>query len=194
MIFIGMAPIGGTIGRVADIALSFRTPGSNERTSQSFSLDYARPPAETPDEPYLSAPEMAERFAMYNMFLGLRAATQAYDPSCAVAVLRATRSAATAWNATHEDPDLAADLVLVDRYLANLGARGVPTDDRAAESCASPTPPYPDPELPVGPGRPIDDGTDRRIYECSAGGAAGGLPIALAALTVIRALGRRRRR
>jgi hypothetical protein len=54
-------------------------------------------------------PAMAERYAMYNMFLGLRAATQSTDDDCAMAVLDVTKAAATEWSRTHEDPDLAAD-------------------------------------------------------------------------------------
>src|SRR6185503_2304204 len=103
---------------------SFRTPGSPERVSQTVALDYTSDPALTPEEPYLSAPEMAERFAMYNMFLGIRAATESSDPGCAIAVLQATRAGAVAWNQRHEDPDIAADLALVDQYLANLRAHG----------------------------------------------------------------------
>src|SRR5215831_10210446 len=108
MIFIHLTPIAGNTGRVADVTLSYRTPGSTERISQTVTLDYASDPEATPAAPYLSVPEMAERYAMYNMFLGLRAATQTTDPSCAMAALDATSAAASDWNRSHEDPDLAA--------------------------------------------------------------------------------------
>ena len=153
-----------------------------------MTLDYAADPELIPDEPYLSMPEMAERFGMYNMFLGIRAATESSDPGCAIAVLEATRAGATAWNQRHEDPDIAADIALVDQYLANLRARGA-GGQHALSACPVALDPYGDP--PVGD-LPIDD-VDRypRGYACSAGGASGGLPIALGALA---AVGLRRRR
>ncbi|MBC7978618.1 MAG: VWA domain-containing protein, partial [Myxococcales bacterium] len=114
MIFIHVTPIAGNTGRVANVKLSYRLPNSPERIYQSISLDYTSDPEITPEQPYLSSPEMAERFGMYNLFLGLRAALLSYDPGCAMAALGATRAAATAWNQAHEDPDIAADLMLLD--------------------------------------------------------------------------------
>src|SRR6185503_6374183 len=173
---------------------SFRTPGSPERVSQTVALDYTSDPALTPEETYLSAPEMAERFAMYNMFLGIRAATESPDPNCAVAVLEATRAGATAWNRSHEDPDIAADLTLVEQYLANLRARGA-VGGRALASCPTANDPYPpiDVEPPPPPINPIDpvDNYPHHHYACSTGSASGGLPVVLAALALVR---RRRRR
>jgi MYXO-CTERM domain-containing protein len=69
---------------------------------------------------------MAERYAMYNVFLGLRFATRStdYDYGCALTALQQTRAAAEAWNATHEDPDITADLALIDMFIANLEANG----------------------------------------------------------------------
>lgn len=184
MIFVQLTPSDGTTGRVASVTLSYRTPGSPERISQTIALDYASDPRVTPEQPYLSAPEVAERYAMYNMFLGIREATRS-NPPCALAVLGATREAAIAWNRTHEDPDLAADIVLVDQYIANLRALGA---DRVAVGACGVSGPGPIPQ-------PIDEDHPRRrhpLYACSAGGGAGaGLPIALGMLV---ALIRRRRR
>ena len=179
MIFIHLTPIAGNTGRVADVTLSYRTPGSAERISQTVTLDYAADPEVTPEQPYLSAPEMAERYAMYNLFLGLRAATQSTDPGCAMAVLDATRAGAAAWNASHEDPDLTADLMLVDEYRTNLvhyTGTGGPRTLGECPAAGSPYPPVDEP--PVGEPR----GNDVVRYACSSGGASGGLPIALVAL------------
>lgn len=187
MIFLHLTPIAGNTGRVADVTLSFRTPGSTERISQTVSLDYAADPTVTPAQPYLSAPEMAERYAMYNMFLGLRAATQSTDGGCALAVLDATRAAATEWNRSHEDPDLAADLMLVDQYQSNLRAKGAISDERPVTACPVASDPYE--PIPVDH-PPVDDVNPPVHYACSAGGASCGLPIALVGL----ALGLRRRR
>jgi len=175
MIFIQLMPTAGNTGRVADVTLSYRTPGSAVRISQTVALDYAADPEVTPEQPYLSAPEMAERLAMYNMFLGLRAATRSTDPGCAMAMLDATRAAATAWNRSHEDPDLTADLMLLDEYRANLQVHAG-AGARAPGECSAANQPYPPDDEPRG--------NDVQRFACSSGGggASGGLPIALVAL------------
>jgi Ca-activated chloride channel family protein len=199
MLFIQMTPVPGDTGRVADVTLSYRTPGSEERLSQTISLDYAHDPTQTPDQPYLSTPEMAERFAMYNMFLGIRAATRT-SLDCANAILTATRKSGTVWNQDHNDPDLAADLMLVDEYLANLAAQGASATPPDLAFCtgtggspggvvSTPPPPLPTPV----DSEPLPEHRRAALLACSAGRASGGLPIALGALAAV-GLRRRRRR
>jgi Ca-activated chloride channel family protein len=201
MIFIQMIPVAGNTGRVADITLSYRLPGATDRVVQTISLDYANDPAETPDDPYLSSPDMTERYAMYNMFLGLRAATQSSDPSCTLQILGATRNHGVTWNASHEDPDIADDLTLVDEYLHNLSTStggaypvdgGAPVGGPAIHTCVAqlppPSQPYPEPiDLPP----PVAPSDHAYAAACSTGGASGGLPVVLAAIA---AIGVRRRR
>jgi Ca-activated chloride channel family protein len=192
MLFIHMTPVAGNTGRVADITLSFRAPDAQTRTSQTVSLDYASDPSETPEQPYLSSPEMAERFGMYNMYLGIRAATKATDLGCARAVLQATRTGASAWNLSHEDPDVAADLMLVDQYLANITAHGGGTTGSGRPIASCPTAVGPDgPPVVVDPVQFDEPDEHYRGMACSTGGAAGGLPLLLAAVA---AVGLRRRR
>ncbi|HWO24753.1 MAG TPA: VWA domain-containing protein [Kofleriaceae bacterium] len=191
MIFINLVATGASPGRVADLRLSYRLPGSTERVTDTAVLDYSADPNATPDEPHLSYAAMAERFAMYNMFLGLHAATQYAGAShdCAAAALSATRRAGKAWLVEHEaDQDLAADLMLVEQFLANLAERGAQPDGSLA-GCPK-----------LGPdGWPEDQwgddwGDDHVHYgmACSSsGGSAGWLVIGLA---VVLAGARRRRR
>ncbi|HEU4730280.1 MAG TPA: VWA domain-containing protein, partial [Kofleriaceae bacterium] len=197
MIFIHMTPIDGNTGRAASITLSYRTPGSEVRTQQTVVLDYANDPTITPEPVYLSTPEMAERFAMYNMFLGIRAATQATDLGCARSVLEATRAGASAWNTTHEDPDIQADLVLVDQYLANIGEHlGSGYDGTARPIGSCPTAIGPDGPPLVDDPMPVDYVDDSPRYHglvCSTGSPTASLPIVLAAIAVA-GLRRRRRR
>ncbi|HWU90894.1 MAG TPA: VWA domain-containing protein [Kofleriaceae bacterium] len=186
MIFIALAPTSASAGRVADLRLSYRAPGSMERITDTLVLDYGRDPRETPADPYLSDAGMAERYAMYNMFLGLQTATRyaTTDYSCAAAALSATRRSAATWLAAHEaDQDLAADITLVDQFLANLRAHGA-TADVSLASCPS-----------VGtPGQPVEPRDDDRVmYACSAGGGGAGAG-ALAVLGAALAAVRRRRR
>ncbi len=141
MIFIPLTAVEGAGPDIANLTLSYRIPGRTTRTTHTLRLDYraGSDPRETPAEVYLSGNEMAERFAMYNLFLGLRNATYS-SSSCAMAALESTRRNAVAWNERHPDPDITADLVLVDRYVANLRASGAAVTELA--SC--PEPMYPE--------------------------------------------------
>ena len=138
MLFIHIDPTGlNNDGKVADLTLTYRLPGSAEVKSQTVTLSYTNDPNETPDDPYLSQPEMAPRFAMYNMFLGFREAVQNPNYNCAGVALRAMQTSAKAWNATRENADIAADLTLVSEYLRNLVANGASSDTTLdASSCA----------------------------------------------------------
>ncbi len=178
MLFIDLTPTGNnTDGKVADLELSYRLLGSSEIITQRITLAYPNDPAETPSETYLSAPEMAERYAMYNAFLGLRAATRDANFNCAVAALQKTRENAVAWNTTHEDPDITADIALIDLYISNLVEHGA-TYDTSLDTCRTDEPPY---------GDDYYEGGHDHQYACSAGGNPRGLlVIALAGMLAIR--------
>jgi MYXO-CTERM domain-containing protein len=184
MIFIHLTPTGNNVdGKVADLKLTYRLPGSSEPHTETITLAYPNDPTETPTDTYLSTPEMAERYAMYNVFLGLRFATVSYNASCATAALQSTRTAAQTWNATHEDPDIAADIQLLDMYIANLAERGAYADTSIA-TCGA--------DNPYGDEPGYYYGDDQQVYGCSAGGnSRGPVLLLIAAVFVTR---RRRRR
>jgi Ca-activated chloride channel family protein len=183
MIFIHLTPTGNNVdGKVADLKLTYRLPGSTETHTETITLAYPNDPSETPADTYLSTPEMAERYAMYNVFLGLRFATVSYDASCATAALQSTRTAAQTWNATHEDPDLAADIQLLDMYIANLAEIGGSAETSIA-TCGA--------ENPYGDDPGYYYGDDQQVYGCSAGGNPRGLVLVLIAAVFV---ARRRRR
>jgi Ca-activated chloride channel family protein len=174
MIFIQLQPTGnnGPDGKVADLKLSYRLPGTTEIIEESVTLAYPNEPTETPEDTYLSAPEMAKRYAMYNTFLGLRFATRSYDRSCAAAALKSTRANAMTWNATREDPDIAADIQLIDMYLGNLAEYGA-TGETSLSTCGA--------ENPYGEGG-YYYGDDTAHMHCSSGGSPRGFVIILVAL------------
>ncbi|MBA3397375.1 MAG: VWA domain-containing protein [Deltaproteobacteria bacterium] len=190
MIFIQLEPHTSSAGKVADLTLSYRQPGSTERITQTLTLDYDRDPSEMLETPYLSYPEMAERYAMYNMFLGFRLATDyaTTDWNCAGAVLGAVRRSASTWGEIYtSDEDIAADLVLLDKFVTNLRAKGANTETALA-SCPRSGEPYPQP--PYGDDYPGDD-TEYHGRACAAGG---GNTSWLALLGVALLVVRRRRR
>jgi len=189
MIFVHLEPTAHEAGKVAELTLSYRLPGSTERISHTVTLDYDRDPTEIPEQPYLSYPSMAERYAMYNMFLGfaLAARLAETDYNCAASVLNATRRSAADWNASHgDDPDIAADIDLADLFIANLRAKGA-TGDTSIETCPAVDNPYP------GEGGYYGDDVYYDGMACSSTGgrATAGWLLVLGAVLVIR---RRRRR
>jgi Ca-activated chloride channel family protein len=189
MIFIQLVPHTNVAGKIADLTLSYRAPNSQERITQTVTLDYMRDPQEVLDEPYLSYPEMSERYAMYNMFLGFRLATDyaQYDYNCAASVLAQLRRTAQTWGERYaSDDDIALDLQLADKFLANLGAKGA-TDTKELASCPSGGNPYP----PNNPDYPNDTAPSYSNRACAAGGANASW---LAVLGVLLVLVRRRRR
>jgi MYXO-CTERM domain-containing protein len=146
MIFIQLEPHTSSAGRVADLTLSYRVPNSTERITETVTLDYDRDPSEMLENPYLSYPAMSERYAMYNMFLGFRLATDyaVSDWSCAAATLSAVRTNAATWGERYTaDEDIAADLVLLDKFLANLRAAGT-FSEGTLDRCSGAGNPYPD--------------------------------------------------
>ena len=121
---------------------------------------------------------MAKRYAMYNLFLGLRDATAATQyPSCAMAYLAAIRSHAADWNATREDPDIADDISLIDHFTQNLTTVGGYAG-ASIDNCMYGTYPEGGDAGYDPPGYGRDD-----VAACSAGGSPGWLlPVLLVAL------------
>lgn len=185
MLFIHLTPTGNNVdGKVADLQLSYRLPGSSEIITQKITLAYPHDPAELRSETYLSAPEMAERFAMYNVFLGLRFATRSTDLGCAMVALNRTKEEALRWNTTHEDPDITADVALIDMYLANIAAHGGTNIEDSLAQCGADGI-YDDEDYGY-------DGGHDHHHGCAVGGNPGSLVvIALVAAVTVR---RRRRR
>lgn len=183
MLFIAVQPTGNNPdNKIADITLNYHVPGSAQVVTQTVTLQYPTDGSETVDAPYLSAPEMAKRYAMYNLFLGLRDATeQTSYPACAASLLSAVRTHAASWNATREDPDIADDIALIDHFITNLQAVGG-YGDCGGQPVDYPDGGYDDPQ----PGR------DDVAYACSAGGTPGWLAVTGLALALV-AVRRRKR-
>jgi Ca-activated chloride channel family protein len=174
MLFVNILPTGNNPdNKVADLTLNYHVPGSTQVMTQTVTLQYPTDGSETVSAPYLSAPEMAKRYAMYNLFLGLRDAVSATNaPSCALASLNAIDSHATAWNATREDPDITDDLTLIHKFEQNL--RTVGASDATLDTCTTAN------DHPRG-----DDTAPHRdqAMACAAGGSPGWLlPVLLVAL------------
>ena len=182
MIFVHLEPTADATTKIADLTLSFRLPGATERTTQTITLDYAGDPLETPADPHLSGAEMAERYGMYNMFLGIRLATKSGDLTCAAAALETTQRNAIAWNERHADPDVAADLALVEQYLTNLRAHGARevTASTLAGCPQAGEPYYPEYDEDLG----YDEGHSHGMY-CSSGKPTAGWLVMLGAVLLV---------
>jgi Ca-activated chloride channel family protein len=188
-IFVQLEPIGGAAGdgSVARVTLRYRIPGETEERTQTVTITNPNQPGETPQETYVSQLAMLEHFAMYNAYLGLHAATRAADTdyACALAILDATRDRAAAWNAWYgDDPDIEADIMLMDQFIDNLIAVGA-VRGNATSSCL----------VDDGPGDDDfgDDHHHHGLY-CAAGAGSSAKSLAPIALALAFALRRRRRR
>jgi Ca-activated chloride channel family protein len=196
-IFIDLEPIAGAIGNgtVATVNLTYRLPGSPDLIEQTVVVANPNAPGEAPEQTYVSVQAMLEHYAAYNMYLGLyRAAYLAqFDYNCALATLDALRVSADLFLSGYDDPDIAADLMLVEQFDANLRERGAgysegqaPTAGECDYQPGDPPAPYPDDDY---------DGDDYYgddvYYGCSAGRTSSG---ALMLLVVAGALVAARRR
>jgi Ca-activated chloride channel family protein len=186
-IFIDLTAVAGAVddGRVASISLSYRLPGTAEVLTQQVEMTNPNPLGEAPGETYVSTQAMMEHYAAYNLYLGLRKGTQlaAYHYDCALSALTALRSSADRFNSVFQDPDVSADIALIDQFSANLRAHGAQPTTLTQGECAA----Y-DPDDPGYTGG-VDYG-----FACSAGGspAEGALTIVVVGAAVV--LGGRRRR
>ncbi len=177
-IFVRLLPVDGVVddGQVATLTLSYRLPGGSERISQTVSMVNPNPRGEVPADTWVSHQAMMEHYAMYNVYLGLAAATRdaASDYDCALSEIAATRTGAAAWQAAFDDPDIGADLVLLDQFAGNLRAHGAVDH---ANACSD----------------GIDNPNAYPEYACAAGGR-GGPGAALLVLAAALVSRRRRRR
>jgi MYXO-CTERM domain-containing protein len=160
------------------VELSYRLPGSLTRITQSVSVASIGAPAGDAPLPEVSHQAMLKHSAMYELYLGLRQATERAQvgSSCAVATLRQLQIAAGIWNQLFADEDIAADLALVDKLAANLRAYGYSESPAPINECLvnEVRDPYPGDYY----------GDDDVTYQhCSTGSASSGLvPMALALL------------
>jgi Ca-activated chloride channel family protein len=173
-IFIDLTPIAGAIGNgtVATVNLTYRIPGSQELIEQTVTVANPFAPGESPEQPYVSIQAMLEHYAAYNMYLGFHHAAYLaqWDYNCALGALEALRVSANLFQSGYSDPDIAADLVLLEQFAENLRARGAYVAGGDGSSyCAD-----------YQPGDGPDDGWDDDFVEeeplmmCSTGGGASG--------------------
>lgn len=174
--------------RAAEIKLSYRLAGSEERVEQTVVVQNPLDPGVAEEMPYASHEAIEKNQAVYNAFLGLRQACREAETSYnhALWVLQALRSSATAWNDERGDADIAADLDLIDQFAANLEADGAYPVDPSTDpwSC--------DQEGTCGD--PVYDEDDSGgFFFCSTGHARDTSPVVMALLLVLLGAWRRRR-
>lgn len=167
-LFVRMDPIAGMVepGTVAEVRMRYRLPGTDTLVEQEIMVSSTLAPGTAPEDVYVTHEAMKERYAMYNLYLGLRSATQlaAYSYDCALVTLQKLDESAETWNRLAEDPDIAADRALIAQFMDNLVEHGARTGQDAA-SCADGVPDdyyYDDVEYHRGP------------FGCSAAGPGSG--------------------
>lgn len=128
-IFVAVTPTAGANAErpVATIHATFRDAATGELVAQDATLEAPLPGGRVPAEPWFSHEAMAKSWAMYNVFLGLRAAAREApcNHDCAYGTLAELHASASRWLAVRFDEDIDADRELIDRFQQNLVAAGV---------------------------------------------------------------------
>lgn len=111
---------------LASLDLRYRAPGGGDQVTLG-ELVGAAPEPGGPLDAYLDDEAMAEHYAMYNLYLGLRQATREaswVSHDCALSTLDRLDASAARWQSRHADEDIDADRDLIARFAANLRERG----------------------------------------------------------------------
>ena len=156
-----------TAGPIAEVRMRYRPVDGGATIEQSIVVDNPSSSDTLPDEDYYSHQAMAKQYAMYNLYLGLRAAAKLADGhyTCALAQLDDLDARAETWNLEYQDEDIAADRALIALFMDNLRARGA---EPAPEGQICNDDGYYD-----DPGYPVDYVDYDSGVGCSAGGDAG---------------------
>mgnify|MGYP006291874441 CR=1 FL=1 len=111
---------------VTEITLTYRVPGTNELKEQTVVVEYPGVPGEVPEGGYYSNQAMVKNNAVYNIYKGLREASETAETSHnhALWVLTRLEEIARDWNEHYEDDDIAADIELIEQFQNNLRAKG----------------------------------------------------------------------
>jgi Ca-activated chloride channel family protein len=172
--------------RMAELKLRYRLAGSEELLEQTVVVQNPKDPGVAEELPFYTHVAIAKNHAMYNIFLGLREACRQamVSHNYALWVLEQLEERASAWNLSSNDPDIAADLLLIDQFIANLEAKGA--------WAVEPGAPY-DYTYPCGYEGCMYEDDMGGFFFCSAGKASDTSPIALALILVVLGAWRRGR-
>lgn len=116
--------------QVAEVALSFREPGTNRRVEQSIVVDYPHAPWVLLDSGFFQArdTDIAQKsFIMLNVYAGLEAACtdfHAGDPDEGLAKLERLLAAVVDYNEEVGDVDIEYDIELIEDLMAVMRAQG----------------------------------------------------------------------
>ena len=139
-LFLDLRPDGTVFepGPAAIIDLTYQLP-DGQLQSQQVIIENPHPPGDTPAEAFVSREAMREHYAIYNAYLGLlQAATLASQSNyhCAAGALADTREHAVAHQERYPDPDIAADIDLINQFHALLVEQGA-SPTATGENCSS---------------------------------------------------------
>ncbi|MFH2010856.1 MAG: VWA domain-containing protein [bacterium] len=188
----------------AQIRMTYRLPGSDQVVEQVVTVANPNAPGVHLEQPFYTHQAIEKNHAMYNVFLGLRDASQRAETSHnhALWVLEQLEARASAWNAESNDEDIEADLMLIDQFMGNLREYGAwavnPNDpnDPGNDPCYGSDDPYCNDPCAYGGCNDYyyEDDHQGGFFGCSTAQAADFSPVALALiLLVLGGIIRRRR-
>jgi hypothetical protein len=108
--------------RVGEIRMRYRRVDTGEVFEQSVNAVSPFPAGVAGEDVFLTHEAMAKSYAMYNMYLGLRAATRLAPCrlDCGGWLLERLREVALLWNVQKDDEDIKADIDLTTAFLDNV--------------------------------------------------------------------------
>lgn len=128
-ILIRLVPTGGKKNAddpnlVGQLWLKWTDPATGEARQQVLKVDNTNDPGVVPDGGYFSSKTVEKAFVMLNVLVGLQmacASASSGSHEAARATLQALRTSVTAWNEDYLDPDISADVEVLDSFITNLG-------------------------------------------------------------------------
>ncbi len=114
-------------GTVGSLVMSYTEPGAERTVVQEVPITSALAPGDTPDGGAFDGDGVEKAFVMLNIFAGFDlASTRASygDLTGALGVLEPLRNSVVSWLEDNDDADIEDDLRYIDRFIANLRARG----------------------------------------------------------------------
>jgi Ca-activated chloride channel family protein len=114
-------------GTVGSLQMTYDRPSDGEAVEQAFKITTALQPGDTPEAGEFSFTGVEKAFVMLNVFAGFEMASTraAYgDYNGALAVLVPLSDGVEAWLEGNPDADIEDDLRYIDKFIANLQAKG----------------------------------------------------------------------
>jgi Ca-activated chloride channel homolog len=126
-IIMELTPTGLDPASVGQLEFRYRVPKTGDLVEQQVAIASPLAPWETPTDGHFQSESTEKGFVMLNIYVGFEmAATRAAigDYGGALTILRPLRDSVRDWVNSHDDADIADDLLYIELFITNLEAQG----------------------------------------------------------------------